>query len=489
MVSEARDVKDADRSVKGSVTSGLGWGLLNSVVGRLGQFLVGVALARILAPDDFGVFAVALVVFSVVVNISEMGVSVVLLRSAGDVRRLVPTVTTLTLSSGILLGAGCWLVADSAASWMDVPSAAPVIRVLAVAIVVAGASAVPGAMLQRDFRQDLRMAIDLAALVLSSTLTIGLALAGEGAMSLAWGRLAAAVLSLVLLLSFAPGLTWPGLDMRLIPGLLRAGLPLAGTSLVLFALLNVDYVVIGKALGPVSLGLYVLAYNVSSWPVSVFSSAVRAVAVPAFAAVSTDDERAAAFVRAARMLLTPTLLVCTLLAVLADPLILVVYGERWSGAAAPLVFLSLLGAWRVAMELAYGLQVAAGRGRAVLWVNLGWLIGLSPALWLGARTGGLWGAGLAHAVVLLLLVGPLQLRLLRSLGVSLRSLVTALTRPVLAAAAGGCAARLVHASSATDALAVLLSLLAGGLTCALLARPVLAEAAGAWQARHVEQRR
>ena len=83
---------------------------------------------------------------------------------------------------------------------------------------------------------------------------------------------------------------------------MRVGLPLAGTSLVLLATLNVDYVVVGRQLGTTALVLYLLAFNLSSWPSNLLSIAVRRVAIPGFARLA--DERAElepAFVKSLRL--------------------------------------------------------------------------------------------------------------------------------------------------------------------------------------------
>ena len=82
------------------------WSTLDVMVGRGGQFAQGVVIARLLAPDDFGVFAVALVVHAIVINVSELGVSAALIRDDDDtVRRSAPTVATIAIVTSFVLGA------------------------------------------------------------------------------------------------------------------------------------------------------------------------------------------------------------------------------------------------------------------------------------------------------------------------------------------------------------------------------------------------
>ncbi|GAP55560.1 polysaccharide biosynthesis protein [Arthrobacter sp. Hiyo6] len=81
---------------------GLAWSSVSSLVLRLGSFAVGIVLARILAPEEFGVFAVALTVQAVVMTLADLGMSTDLIRSE-DPGRKAPTVASLGLASGALL--------------------------------------------------------------------------------------------------------------------------------------------------------------------------------------------------------------------------------------------------------------------------------------------------------------------------------------------------------------------------------------------------
>ena len=73
---------------------------------RVGSFLTGVLVARLVAPEEFGVFTVALTVHAVVVNISELGVGSYLVRHEGKPDRVAPTVAAIALISSTILASG-----------------------------------------------------------------------------------------------------------------------------------------------------------------------------------------------------------------------------------------------------------------------------------------------------------------------------------------------------------------------------------------------
>ena len=126
---------------------GLWWSVANNVVGRVGTTLVGIALARILVPEDYGVYAVALVVLNVSLSMNELGVSLAIVRWPGDVSRIAPTVATLSLLFSGLLWLAIFASAPAVAAALGASEATWVIRVLALAILIDAVTAVPAALI------------------------------------------------------------------------------------------------------------------------------------------------------------------------------------------------------------------------------------------------------------------------------------------------------------------------------------------------------
>ncbi|MBD3781895.1 MAG: lipopolysaccharide biosynthesis protein [Micrococcales bacterium] len=416
----------------GLMRKGLAWSFLNTVLGRFGTVLVGIAIARILTREDFGVFAIALVVLSATLSINELGVSVAILRWQKDVDSIQPTVATLSVVTSGVLYLVCFLGAPAFTRLMGDEAATGVVRLLCVGVLVDAVSAVPAARLIRDFRQRTRFVIDTTNFVVSTVVTLSLALAGAGAWSLAWGRLSANLVSAALLVAWAPGHWRLGFDRGRARELLRFGLPLAGSNLLVVGMVNIDKVVTGHTLGTVLLGTYALAFNLSSWPVNVLSVTVQPVAIPGFARLLDDLPRLReAFTRGVTSLLVATLLVSVPLAVLAEPAIRFLYGVKWVDAAPALTGLAVFGASRVMVSLLYDLMVAAGRTRQALAVQVAWFATLFPALVVGARLDGIRGVAWAQAVVSVLVVLPLSWWVVRGVGLRGRDLARPLVRPLL----------------------------------------------------------
>jgi PST family polysaccharide transporter len=207
--------------------------------------------------------------------------------------------------------------------------------------------------------------------------------------------------------------------------------------------MTVDYMVVGRMMGAVALGFYVLAFNISTWPMNALGAAVRAVALPGFARVGDPDRRAATFNSAAALSWTLALLAGILLSSLATTLVPFLYGEKWTRAAQALVGLAIFGALRIVTDMMSTFLIAVGASRQVLIGQVIWIIALVPAMIAGVTIGGLSGAGWAHVAVGGAVILPLFAFIVRAHRVRMATLVRHLAIPLVGAGPAAAAGVLV----------------------------------------------
>ena len=392
-------------------------------------------LARLLGPHVFGTFAVAYVALLAMQTFNELGVSLAIVRWEGNPDSIVPTVTTISVIVSALIYVICFFSAPVYVSAMGAPAATNVVRVLAVAILIDGLANAPSGLLQRTFRQRQQVIAQQVGGWLGTGTTVGLAWLGLGAMSLALGQVAGALVCVILLVTFAPESLRFGFDPMRARSLLRFGVPLAGSNLVAFSVASADQIVVGHMLGPVTLGYYVLALNLANWPINVFSQPVASV-VPAVLSRLQHDRitMRRTFISVAGLLGAVALPSCLLIGGSAKPLINLIYGVKWMPAAEPLIWLALLGAMRILFLLAYDYLVVLAKSRFLLIVQVLWLLVLIPALTVGTHAAGLVGAALAEAAVAAFTVLPCYVNGLRKAGIQVRALSSCLWLPAAGAA-------------------------------------------------------
>jgi O-antigen/teichoic acid export membrane protein len=447
-------------------SSALVWSVANAAVSKLGTLAIGVALARLLGPDEFGVYAVAYVALIAVLSFNDLGVSLAIVRWPGDPRHIVPTVVTLSFASSLVLTGASFALSGPFARAMDAPEATPVLQVLSLTVLVSGLVATPAALLQREFRQRTRTVIDQAGIWVGALSSMGFALTGMGAMSLGLGRLVGVVLTGVLFLRAVPLALRPGWSRVDARRLLRFGLPLAGASVLVFFVGYADQLVTGHVLGSRALGFYVLAFNLASWPVNLFSQPLRNVAPATFSRLQSEPETMrTTLVAIVGLLASVVLPVCLVLAGAAEPIIRLVYGHVWAPASAPLLWLAALAAVRILIELVYDYIVVLGRSGSLMTLQAVWLAALVPALFLGARWG-VGGVAASQLAVALVLMVPLYVRSLHHTGVPLRPLLQRLLLPTLAAVGVGAGALGLSTVLSSALLATAASLAIGGLVVA-----------------------
>jgi O-antigen/teichoic acid export membrane protein len=421
------------------------WSMVNTIVRRLGTFGSGVVLARLFfGPYEFGLYAVGLLVLAMLLSLNEMGVSLALVRWEGDIRRFAPTVLTLSTLSSTAFYVLLYVTAPTVARLLGSADATTMLRVLCLSVIIDGIACVPIGQLTREFQQFRRTVVDVLNFAVNTGITIALAAAGVGAMSFAWGSLAGNLVALAGFGLCAPGMLRFGWNTEQARRLMRFGLPLASASLLTLGIVNVDSVVVGSVLGPAALGVYAMAFNMSSWPVRMVSETARRVSFAGFSRLADSPEQfAAGFLRALTLVVAAAVPICVVLGVLAEPIISFVYGAQWTAAAVPLQFLAALGLIRVVVELAY--DGLAARVRKTLMLMQGWwLLSLVPVLLLFAHLYGVVGVAAGHVVVAGLLVAPVFLVVLGRLGIHAGPVLRSFARPLLGGLAMGLVAWGVH---------------------------------------------
>jgi O-antigen/teichoic acid export membrane protein len=415
---------------------GLTWSLLGNLGARSITFAIGLVLARLLSPADFGVCAIALAAMTFAMRINDGGIVAACVQWRGKLEDMAPTGSTIALLSSLCVYALIWVFARPFATLSGAPDAAPVVRLLCLIIVFDGVSAVRTAALLRRFEQDRLTHANVIGMLANAAVAIPLGFANAGAYSFAWGMLTGFIVTNLLVFKMGNLPPKLGFDRETAKRLVKFGLPLTASLAIEAILLNADYVIVGNMLGTMALGFYLLAFNISNWVPTMVGTAVRYVSVPSFSRLAEQGREAVQFgVRRSAPLLVSTILpIAVLIATMAPQLIDVVYGEKWGPSAVVLRFLSVLMVVRMLATFALDILISLGLTKANVWVNAGWTIVLLPALWIGTHLDGIRGTAIAHDCVAIAVALPLVALALKKAGVNLLPILPALVRAAFGAA-------------------------------------------------------
>ena len=410
---------------------------MDAVSARFGTLVIGLVLARMMSPRDFGAFGVVVVALLGVQSVGQLGAGSALAIWRGSPDEIVPTVTAISFASSAAVYAACYAGAPAFAATMGAPAAAHVIRLVALNVMISGVVAAPRGMLQRRAPRLSVMVVQVDNW-LGVLVTIGLFITGHGLMSLAIGRIAGGLAAAIIVTAFSPRSLRIGFNRAEAGALLEIALPFAASSALAFGITNADQIVVGHILHARDLGFYLLALCVATWPATLFSQPVRDAAPVAFARFRRGPQVVgSAFMSSANLLASMTLPACILISCTARPLIQVVYGPAWAPAAHVLVWLAPLATLRVFYALASDYFAVLASSRRALTFQLIWLVTLVPSLVAGAWKHGTLGVAVVQVIIAVLLLLPWYLTELKPLAIWPRAPVARLSFPIGAAAAVG----------------------------------------------------
>ncbi|MUL64002.1 lipopolysaccharide biosynthesis protein [Mycobacterium sp. CBMA 234] len=368
------------------------WNYAVFAISKSSTLLMTVVVARLLTPDEFGIFALALLLVNLFDYVKDLGVAEALIQSDRPWSRIAPTGLTLSIGFGVLAGAVLAATAGTTAKLLHHPDLVPLIHVLAIALVISAASVVPLSWLRRDLSFQRRLLPEFVGAVVKTTLTIYLAATGHGVWSLVYGQLAGVLITAVMYWWAAPTFMWPSLQLQEAKALLRFGIPVTGVTLLAYAIYNVDYLAIGTRLGTTELGLYTLAYRVPELVVLNLCSVISDVLFSSMSRLQ-DDRGAMSwqYQKAWGIVLALTTPAAVGLAVVAGPLLRTMYGTQYDDAKNILVVLALYTGVYSASYHAGDVLKAAGRPGLLTAINAARLVLLVGPIW--------WAAGHSATLV------------------------------------------------------------------------------------------
>ena len=409
------------------------WNYAIFALSKSTTLIMTVVLARLLGPTDFGLFALALLVMTFFDYVRDLGVAVALIQREGRWSDIAPTGLTLTVGFGLAIGGGALLAAPLAADLFGDDRLTPLVRVLAIGLLISALSVLPVAALRRRLDYRSRLLPEFLGAVTKAGVAIGLAVAGYGVWSLVWAQLASSLITTAMYWMVARTPIRFGLDRRLARDLIRFGMPVTAVAFLSFVVFNTPTAAIGRELGAEQLGFYSLAYRLPELLVLNLCMVVGDVLFSALSRLQNDRpalvDRYLSTVRAMVALTAPIGLG---LAAVSSDAVAVLYGPAFAPAAAMSAALCVFTVFYAINFHAGDAYKAIGRPGLLTTLGVVKLIVLIPAIWVAAGV-----SALTAAVVMAVVEGAMtfvRLSVVRHvLGVNIRRHIAVLWAPLTAA--------------------------------------------------------
>lgn len=422
------------------IRSGISWNVVNLVVNKGVSILARLLLAHLLAPEYFGLIAMAVVLLELVNIVSDFGLKNTLIQRSHDARSplIADSAFWFLAGAGLLWALAYMVLGVPALVWFyGEPALTDFAWVMGWGIFLQSLSAVPLARLTRRMKFRQIVIAEITALLVAASAAIALAVWGAGVWSLVAQHLVSAGVESLMLLRAAQWRPRWRFSWQRLGDLVGLSGYMMGNRLIHFLRTNVDTVIAGHILGASALGLYAMAYVITETVRGAMTRVLTRVLFPAFSKIKSD--RKAVQDLFARVTNRSSLLVFPISISLifhADELVPLAFTTEWLGMVPVIRLLSLSGIIYVISGPASEALQGIGRPEALLRIStVNLLVVVIPATILCTQKFGITGTAAASVLGMLTLRASLQVALHRHIGISFLSMCRGLL-PVLALALG-----------------------------------------------------
>ena len=328
------------------VVRGISWVTLQRGLLKVLVFVKTALLARILTPTQFGVFGIATLILGLLEIITETGINIFLVQEdrKDSIEHYLNTAWIVSIIRGLILGVIIWISAPLISNFFNNPDSLSVIRLMAMVPVIRGFINPSLAGLQKNlnFRKEFwfKSGISLVEICVAITLSFLL----RSSISLVWSLIVAAVAEVIAshrLLNPKPKLIFEREKWNLI---IHQGKWVLSAGVLSYMTTRGPSFLVGKLLSTTALGLYDMAYNLSTLAATEISDIFNRVTFPVYVRIINDKPRCRkAFIKnvilVTALILPPTLF----LFLFPKPIVDIVLGNQWLMAVSLIKLMAVFG--------------------------------------------------------------------------------------------------------------------------------------------------
>ena len=318
-------------SLQHKTVSALLWSFLQTAVQKGLQFVIGIILARLLFPEQFGLIGMLALFMAVIQAFLDSGFGAALIQK----REVTKTDTCSVFYFNILVGLVAACLLSLAAPWIadfyNQPILTPLTRALSLTCVINSFGIIQQTLLTKQLDFKIQTKVGLIAGSLSGTVGITLAMLDFGVWSLVVQHVSAAFVSVVCLWVFSPWRPALIFSFKALGNMFGFGSRLLLSSVLNQIFDNIYLVVIGKLFSATDLGYFARAKSLNDIPSQSLSEMAGRVMFPVFSTIQDDPVRLkVGFKKALIFLGLVNFPMMIGLAVVAHPLVLVLLTDKWA---------------------------------------------------------------------------------------------------------------------------------------------------------------
>ncbi len=388
-------------TLKQQAVSGVKWSGVSMGAVTTFQFVTLAVLARLLSPSDFGLMGMIMVVIGFAQAFADMGLSNAIIQRQKVEEDHLSSFFWINVFTGIILFVFILLCRPIAVFYFKQSSLSDYLIFAAFIFLITPVGQIFTTLLRKQLKFKALSKIEIAGTAVYSVTAIGFAFSKFGVLSLIFGQLVRSLVTVIIYFIIFRKTWLPRFHFSIkeIKSYLSFGAFQMGERAVNYLSANIDYIIIGRFLGPAALGFYTLAYQIVIFPLTKINPIITRVAFPAFSKIQDDNSRMkrgyCKVVNYISMISFPML---TGMIVVAPEFIRLVYGPKWEASIIILQILCLVGVFKSLGNPIGSVLLAKGRADIGFYWNVFAVIAVTIAVIVGAN----WGiVGVAIAILIL----------------------------------------------------------------------------------------
>jgi len=388
-------------TLKQKAIAGVKWSGVSMAVVTALQFITLAVLARCLTPSDFGLMGMIMVVMGLAQSFADMGISNAIIHRQDATRDQLSSLYWLNILAGVVVFCAVCVSTPLVVIFYHEPRLPNLIYLTAVIFLITPLGQQFQILLQKDLKFDGLAKIEMAAALVNAMVAMSSAFAGLGVFSLIFGQLAATMSKVALLC----GLGWhhwhPSLHFakRDLKGYVSFGLYQMGERSVNYLSAHMDYIIIGRFLGPAALGVYTLAYQLVTFPLTKVNPVITKVMFPIFSKIQNDNENfRKGYGKVINLIALISFPLMIGMLMVAPEFITLFFGEKWIASISVLQILCLVGLFKSLGNPIGAILLSKGRADIGFYWNVLTMVIISVAVIVGVQ----WGINGAAIAILIL---------------------------------------------------------------------------------------
>jgi len=323
------------------------WVFLFRLVRQFFSLIRLIILARVLAPHDFGLFGIALLVMGTLDTFSQTGFRQALIQKKGDIRSYLDAAWTALILRGFVLFAVLYLLAPFASVFFNAPEAMLIIRTIGLSILFQAFTNIGVIYFRKELEFNKEFMYKFPGTIADFTVSVLTVLLLRNVWALVFGLLARDIVTCVVSYLAHPYRPRLSFDLGKVKELWGFGKWILGSSILIFLLTQGDDIFVGKLLGAAALGFYQLAYRISNIPATEITHVISRVTFPAYSKLQDNISKLKeAYLRVLRVTSFLSFLVAGLIFVLAPDFTKVFLGDKWMPMVPAMQMLCIFGVVR-----------------------------------------------------------------------------------------------------------------------------------------------